>query len=187
MPRMIRLMIGRDLKSLYTPPREPPRDGGCDIAGVVTTAFPDRSIDLAVRHGEILGLAGLVGAGRTSLARTVFGIDRLLGGEIFLDGKPVASRNPRDAIRHGIYLVPEDRKRAGLILDMPIRENISCRPAAVCAQLLIDRALGGEGGAGAGDEPRRSRRRRSRRRCSTLSGGNQQKVVLANGCRCSRG
>ncbi|MCA3577344.1 MAG: sugar ABC transporter ATP-binding protein, partial [Bradyrhizobium sp.] len=96
---MIRLMIGRDLKALYTPPACLPHPGGCDIAGVVTTAFPDRQIDLSVRRGEILGLAGLVGAGRTSLARAVFGIDPLLGGEIRIDNAPVGVASPRDAIR----------------------------------------------------------------------------------------
>lgn len=91
---MIRLMIGRDLKALYTPPACLPHPGGCDIAGVVTTAFPDRQIDLSVRRGEILGLAGLVGAGRTSLARAVFGIDPLLGGEIRIDNAPVGVASP---------------------------------------------------------------------------------------------
>ncbi len=176
---MIRLMIGRDLKSLYTPPREPPRDGGCDIAGVVTTAFPDRSIDLAVRHGEILGLAGLVGSGRTSLARTVFGIDRLLGGEIRLDGKPVAIRSPRDAIRKGIYLVPEDRKRAGLILDMSIRENITLADLLHHARmLLIDR--GSEAKVARAQAMSLAIKAPSvETQVLTLSGGNQQKVVLA--------
>ena len=175
---MIRLMIGRDLKSLYIPPREPSRAGGCTLAGVVTTAFPDRHIDLAVRHGEILGLAGLVGSGRTSLARSVFGIDRLLSGEIRLDEKRVRIRSPRDAIRQGIYLVPEDRKRAGLILDMPIRENITLADLPRHARaLLIDRAA----------EARTARAQAAslsikapnvETQAVTLSGGNQQKVVL---------
>src|SRR6266568_878191 len=122
---MIRLMIGRDLKALHTPPKRPPQPGGCDIVGLVTSAFPDRQIDLSVRHGEILGLAGLVGAGRTSLARAAFGIDPLLGGEIRIDNAPVDVASPRDAIRQGIYLMPEDRKRSGLVLELPIRENVT--------------------------------------------------------------
>ena len=176
---MIRLMIGRDLKSLYIPPREPPRAGGCTLAGVVTAAFPDRRIELSVRHGEILGLAGLVGSGRTSLARTVFGIDKLLGGEIRLDDRPVAIGSPRDAIRQGIYLVPEDRKRAGLVLDMSIRENITLADLLHHARLLlIDR----------GSEAKVARAQAAslsikapniETQAITLSGGNQQKVVLA--------
>jgi len=176
---MIRLMIGRDLKSLYMPPKSPPRPGGCDIAGVVTTAFPDRAVDLSVGHGEILGLAGLVGSGRTSLARTIFGIDRMLAGEVRVDGRPIAIGSPRDAIRQGIYLVPEDRKRAGLVLDMPIRENITLANLLHHARmLLIDRA----------SEVRVARAQAASLAIKapnietsvvTLSGGNQQKVVLA--------
>ena len=176
---MIRLMIGRDLKSLYVPPQSPPRSGGCDLAGVVTSAFPDRAVDLSVRHGEILGLAGLVGSGRTSLARTIFGIDRMLAGEVRVDGTPVAIGSPRDAIRQGIYLAPEDRKRAGLILEMPIRENITLANLLHHARLLlIDRA----------SEARVARAQTARLAIKapsidtevvTLSGGNQQKVVLA--------
>ncbi len=176
---MIRLMIGRDLKALYIPPRAAPRDGGCDLLDVVTPAFPDRSVSLGVRHGEILGLAGLVGAGRTSLARTVFGIDRLQGGEIRIDGTPVRIANPRDAIRHGIYLLPEDRKRSGLVLEMSIRENITLADLMHHASmLLIDR----------GSEAKISRAQAARlsikapsvqTEAITLSGGNQQKVVLA--------
>ncbi len=176
---MIRLMIGRDLKSLYIPPRQPPQPGGCDMADIRTTAFPDRTASLSVRHGEILGLAGLVGSGRTSLARTVFGIDPLLAGEIRLDGKPVAIGNPREAIRQGIYLVPEDRKRAGLILEMPIRENVTLANLPHHARaLLIDRK----------SEARTARAQAAslsikapnvETQAITLSGGNQQKVVLA--------
>jgi ribose transport system ATP-binding protein len=176
---MIRLMIGRDLKALYIPPLVAPRDGGCDIVDVVTPAFPDRGVSLAVRHGEILGLAGLVGAGRTSLARTLFGIDRLQGGEIRMDGARVRIASPRDAIRHGIYLVPEDRKRSGLVLEMPIRENITLANLMHHARmLLIDRKSEAEA-ARAQAASLSIKAPSLQTHAITLSGGNQQKVVLA--------
>jgi ribose transport system ATP-binding protein len=175
---MIRLMIGRDLKSVYVPPARAPDGGGCDIEGLVTTAFPDRHVDLSVRRGEILGVAGLVGSGRTSMARAVFGVDPILGGSVTLDGARLRIAAPRDAIRHGIYLVPEDRKRCGLVLDMPIVENISLASLANYAKLgLIDQAA----------ERRTARAQGKSLSIRTpsemtpvvsLSGGNQQKVVL---------
>jgi ribose transport system ATP-binding protein len=176
---MIRLMIGRDLKALYIPPSTEPRDGSCDLIGVVTKDFPDRSVSLSMRHGEILGLAGLVGSGRTSLARAIFGIEPIVGGEIRLDGAKVTVRSPRAAIRQGIYLVPEDRKRAGLIVDMSLVENITLANLLSYARfLLINRHT----------EQVTSRAQRVRlaikapgdqTQVVTLSGGNQQKVVLA--------
>ncbi|MCP1967033.1 sugar ABC transporter ATP-binding protein [Bradyrhizobium elkanii] len=175
---MIRLMIGRDLKALYTPPSCTPQPGGCDIAGAVTTAFPDRQINLSVRRGEILGLAGLVGAGRTSLARAVFGVDPLLGGEIRIDNAPVGVASPRDAIRQGIYLVPEDRKKSGLVLELPIRENVTL------ASLLDHARMWLVNGAAERRIAKDQTRRLSIKAPSidieavTLSGGNQQKVVL---------
>jgi ribose transport system ATP-binding protein len=176
---MIRLMIGRDLKSLYIPPRQAPRAGGCDIVDLVTTAFPDRAITLSVRHGEILGLAGLVGAGRTSLARAMFGIDRVLGGEIRLDGKPVRVANPRDAIRQGIYLIPEDRKKSGLVLELPIRQNVTLASLLGYARLwLVDRAAE-EKTARAQAISLSIKAPNVDTAAITLSGGNQQKVVLA--------
>jgi ribose transport system ATP-binding protein len=175
---MIRLMIGRDLKALYTPPKRSALPGGCDIVGVVTSAFPDRQIDLSVRRGEILGLAGLVGAGRTSLARTAFGIDPLLGGEIRVDNAPVSMSSPRDAIRQGIYLVPEDRKKSGLVLELPIRENVTLAS-------LLDYALmwlvNGTAERKAAKEQVRNLSIKvpsTDMEVVTLSGGNQQKVVL---------
>jgi ribose transport system ATP-binding protein len=176
---MIRLMIGRDLKALYIPPAVSPRDGGCVLTEVVTKDFPDRQVNLSVRHGEILGLAGLVGSGRTSLARAIFGIDRIISGQIRLDGTPVTIASPRQAIRQGIYLVPEDRKRAGLILEMPVVQNITLASLLTYARfLLVNRR----------SEMAASRTQRARlsirapgdqTRVVTLSGGNQQKVVLA--------
>jgi ribose transport system ATP-binding protein len=176
---MTRLMIGRDLKSLYTPPAGAPRaGGGLALSGLVTPAFPDRAVDLEVRPGEILGLAGLVGAGRTSLARAVFGVEPALAGEIRLDGRAVRVRGPREAIALGIYLVPEDRKRSGLVLGMTIAENVTLPDLPSHARAGLVRP-GSE--ARVAEEQRRSLRIRAPSSASgaaTLSGGNQQKVVL---------
>ena len=175
---MIRLMIGRDLKSLYQPPQAAPEQG-CEIAGVRTTAFPDQQVTLSVRRGEILGLAGLIGSGRTSLARAIFGIDPILGGEVRLDGARLAIRSPRDAISRGVYLVPEDRKRSGLVLEMPIAENTTLASLPSYAKWRL---------VGAAAETQAAERQRARLgirapsvevEVVTLSGGNQQKVVLA--------
>ena len=176
---MIRLMIGRDLKSLYIPPAAPPTAAGCTIEGVVTAAFPDHSVSLIVRRGEILGLAGLVGSGRTSLARTLFGIDPMLGGAISLQGERVRVRSPREAIGRGIYLVPEDRKREGLVLEMPIAQNVTLANLRGHARmLLIDSAA--EAKTADAQRARLSiRAPSSATEAVTLSGGNQQKVVLA--------
>ncbi|NUR12496.1 MAG: sugar ABC transporter ATP-binding protein, partial [Bradyrhizobium sp.] len=176
---MIRLMIGRDLKSLYVPPAAPPGDSVLEIVDAVTDTYPDRAVSLSVRRGEILGLAGLVGSGRTELARAVFGIDRLRGGAMRLDGEPIRIASPRAAIEQGIYLVPEDRKGAGLLLDVSITENISLPDLASYMRFwLVDTAR----------ENENAMRQRERLKIrapdvetavGSLSGGNQQKVVLA--------
>ena len=176
---MIRLMIGRDLKALYLPPKTEPGEAVMQLRGVRTSTYPGQPVDLSLRRGEILGLAGLVGAGRSELARVVFGIDRRLGGGIVLDGAPVAIQAPRDAIERGIYLVPEDRKRSGLLLDVSIAENIALPDLASYARGGIVRR---------GAETANAERQRTRlgikapsveTAVGSLSGGNQQKVVLA--------
>jgi ribose transport system ATP-binding protein len=176
---MIRLMIGRDLKALYIAPDAETREGGCELDGVVTEAFPDRRVNLSIRPGEILGLAGLVGSGRTSLARAMFGIDRILSGEMRLNGVPIAVTSPRRAIRHGIYLVPEDRKRSGLILDMPLVENVTLASLLTHARLLLVNR-DSELAVSSAQRARLSiRAPGDQSQVVTLSGGNQQKVVLA--------
>jgi len=176
---MIRLMIGRDLRSLYTPPRTQPDGELCAIEGVVTTAFADRSISLTIRRGEILGLAGLVGSGRTSLARALFGVDPIIAGTVKLQGQPVQARSPAQAIAQGIYLVPEDRKREGLILAMPLSENISLASLRRYARFnLINRDA--EAATARTQQTSLNIRTPSVAvDAATLSGGNQQKVVLA--------
>ena len=175
---MIRLMIGRDLKSLYIPPKGALPGGGCDIAGLVTTAFPDRHVDLSVRRGEILGVAGLIGSGRTSMARAVFGVDPAVGGSVSLDGRTLRIVSPRDAIGHGIYLVPEDRKRCGLILEMPVAQNISLASLAEHARMMLINPAAEARTAKAQRKSLSIRASDDQVLAVTLSGGNQQKVVL---------
>jgi ribose transport system ATP-binding protein len=176
---MIRLMIGRDLKALYVPPAREPGRERLEIVGVRTATYPAQSVDLAVRSGEILGLAGLVGSGRTELARAVFGVDRPLGGSVRLDGKPIVVSSPRDAIAKGIYLVPEDRKRDGLLLDMSVAGNISLPDLLAHSHVrLIDKASEIANGERQ-KEQLNIRAPAVSTAVGSLSGGNQQKVVLA--------
>jgi len=177
--RMIRLMIGRDLRSLYIEPKTAASDDGLVLEGLRTSAFPDRQVDLTIRRGEILGLAGLIGSGRTSLARTIFGMDAIVGGTIRLDGRPISIGQPKDAIGLGIYLVPEDRKKQGVVLDFPIRMNVTLADLGQYASLWLV-----QGDA----ETKVAHEQRGRLGIRTpsvetptisLSGGNQQKVVLA--------
>src|ERR1700730_10182587 len=111
--RMIRLMIGRDLRALYTPPQGAVGQEILASKDFRTTTYPDCAVNFSLRRGEIVGLAGLVGSGRSELARAIFGIDRPIGGSIAIEGRPLTIQSPRDAIAHGIYLIPEDRKRSG--------------------------------------------------------------------------
>jgi ribose transport system ATP-binding protein len=176
---MIRLMIGRDLRALYTPPARPAGRDVLELLEVRTATYPGRPVSLSIRAGEILGLAGLVGSGRTELARVIFGIDALAQGELRLGGAAVRVDSPRAAIDRGIYLIPEDRKRSGLLLDVSIAGNIS----------LPDMTRHSIAGIVQPDsEIRNAERQRDSLNIRTpsvanevgaLSGGNQQKVVLA--------
>jgi ribose transport system ATP-binding protein len=175
---MIRHMIGRELKTLYRPPARPPGEAVLELDGLRTPFRPNHRVDLAVRRGEILGLAGLVGSGRTELARTIFGLDRALGGEIRIEGRAASIGRSRDAVAQGVYLVPEDRKRSGLILGFPVRDNITLANLRAHAPGgLVDRTSEDA-------EARRQRQRLDIRvrdvtaEVGSLSGGNQQKVVL---------
>ena len=177
---MIRLMIGRDLKAIYIPPAADRRqETTLEISGVRTTTYPENAISIEVRGGEILGLAGLVGSGRTELARTVFGIDPLLAGSLKLNGEPIVIRTPREAIDRGIFLVPEDRKRAGLLLDDSIAGNISLPNLRSYARALLVRKEAELDNAGRQKQRLNIKAPAVTVEVGTLSGGNQQKVVLA--------
>jgi ribose transport system ATP-binding protein len=176
---MIRHMIGRDLRALYTPPQRPPGAPLLEIAGLRTAARPGRSVSFDVRQGEIVGLAGLVGSGRTELAQALFGIVPPIAGEIRIAGEAVTIRDPAAAIAKGLFLVPEDRKRCGLVLDFSVGGNISLASLRrLASRGLVDQAQE--------SQLARSWRDQLSIRCPdtdvlalSLSGGNQQKVVLA--------
>ncbi len=176
---MVRLMVGRDLKVHYAPPKMNAGKAVLSIKGVRTSTYPHREISLDLHAGEILGLAGLVGAGRTELARVLFGIDRSHGGSLLLDGQEIRFATSADAVRAGVFLVPEDRKGAGLLLDLSIAQNITLPDLRAYARRMV-----------VSQEAELVRAERSRvdldirtsdvsQLTSSLSGGNQQKVVLA--------
>jgi ribose transport system ATP-binding protein len=176
---MIRLMIGRDLKELYSRPAAPPGESVLELVALKTSAYPERGVSLSLRRGEILGLAGLIGAGRTELARALFGIDRLAGGGIALAGQPIIIANPRDAIDRGIYLIPEDRKQSGLILEHSIASNISLPDLMSYASFALISGGREDRNATAQCKALRIKTRDVATLVGALSGGNQQKVVLA--------
>lgn len=178
-PALIKMMVGREISAIYPPAENSPGEVVLSLKNLSCAAGGVDDVSLEIRAGEILGLAGLVGAGRTELARTIFGITPADSGEIHLRGKPIQVRSPQEAVAQGIAYVPEDRRRHGVILEMPIAQNMTMAihrrifPGTWLRfgaekQLALDyirdlsiRAFGPEAPG------------------SSLSGGNQQKVALA--------
>jgi rhamnose transport system ATP-binding protein len=177
--QLIQMMVGRELSAVF-PKRTVPlgdtvlelRSLGCGASGV-------SDVSLSVRAGEIVGLSGLVGAGRSELARTIFGLTPADSGELLVRGRSVSIRSPSDAIANGIAYVPEDRRRHGVVLEMPISENITL---AALGNLSRFSALDFEREREvASDYAQRLgvKTPSIRALVSTLSGGNQQKVALS--------
>jgi len=174
---LISLMVGRELKETYPPRLNPPGEIALEVKNL--TGNGDHDISFAVRKGEILGISGLVGAGRTELAMLLYGAAPIESGEIWVDGKQVRMRSPRDAIQQGLGLLTEDRKNKGLFLEMGVGWNIS---------FPIVRKLSKNGVVDTKMEKEITEQYRQRidiktpnmeQRVINLSGGNQQKVVLA--------
>jgi ribose transport system ATP-binding protein len=175
---IIALMVGRELGESIPKRPAPIGDVALEAAGLTRTgAF--QNVDLCLRQGEVVGMGGLVGSGRTEVARALFCADSLEAGEIRIGGQRVHIRHPRDAIRHGIGLVPEDRKGLGLILSMAVRENITLANLPPISRAgFID----GRRERTVAEEYVRRLLIRSpslEQPVALLSGGNQQKVVLA--------
>ncbi len=174
---LVRHMVGREV-SLF--PKEASTLGEplLEVRGL-SDAAGFRDVSFTVRAGEILGLAGLVGAGRTEIARVLFGIESRTAGEVLLDGKPVNFRSPSEALRAGIAYVPEDRHQDGLVLDFSIANNITLPILPRLFPRLLLRARVEDEVARSFSEPLRVRATGVGQAVSALSGGNQQKVVIA--------
>lgn len=175
---MVRLMVNRDLDDHIPKVKSDPGDVVLRLEGVnVRDRLRDISFEL--RRGEVLGIAGLMGAGRTRLAKTLFGAERISGGRILVDGEEVNLKSPRDAINAGIGLVTEDRKSEGLILELSVKKNITLPNLNRFLSKGVLQ-LGREGKV-ADDYIRRLKIKTpsGNQRVVCLSGGNQQKVVLS--------
>jgi ribose transport system ATP-binding protein len=177
--QMVKMMVGRDLDKFYQAPQGERMPGYFEIEELHTTRYPNQKVSFGVGKGEIVGLAGLVGAGRTEVAQALFGIEGVMEATVRLDRQELKIRSPQDAIKHGIYLVPEDRRNAGLIIEIPIRENVtlpSLKRYATGGLIAFDR----ERDAAADICKKMNVKAPSvEERVINLSGGNQQKVVLA--------
>jgi ABC-type sugar transport system ATPase subunit len=176
--RLIRMMVGRDLGEFF-PKRQPrPGEEALRVQDFSREGWFDK-ISLSVRHGEIVGLFGLVGSGRTQVARCIFGADPHNAGDVFLEGQPVRLRSPGEAVRMGIAFLTEDRKRDGLVMNCSIVDNASLATLNQVSKF------------GVLDIKKRDERVQEKveelsihptqisRLVRQLSGGNQQKVILA--------
>ena len=176
---MVSLMVGRDLEKFQAPANTTPKPTRFAVRGLRTKRYPTKEINFEIGAGEILGMAGLVGAGRSEAAQAIFGVDPSLGGTLTLDGQTLSIRSPRDAIKNGIYLAPEDRRRSGLIVDMTIRDNITM---PVLSRYAPGGLIQKSKEAAVAQEASKSLRVKTPTvefLARNLSGGNQQKVVLA--------
>ena len=175
---MVKLMVGRDLSAFYQHTPGEPGNTVLKASNLRTPIHPQHELSFEVKAGEIVGVAGLVGAGRTEMLQTLFGVTPAVAGAIDICGETVNPQNPIEAIRSGITLAPEDRKQQGVILEMAVRENMSLpslrrdqnngflnrqKEADITAEMI---------------EQMRIKTPHAEQAVRFLSGGNQQKVVL---------
>ncbi len=175
---IVESMVGRSMEQMFPPLAVPEDKTVLEVRDLAGTTRTFSGVSFTVRKGEIFGISGLVGAGRTELIRAIAGADPITHGSILLNGEDITPRSPGDAIRKGIVLVPEDRKLQGVILDHSIQENIAYSNfdsvgwgGWISSRRLRDfaaeniRKFGVKG--------------RGRQKAGQMSGGNQQKVVIA--------
>jgi rhamnose transport system ATP-binding protein len=171
-------MVGREVAELF--PKTPAEIGDVvlEVQGL-TTAGEFHDVSFTVRAGEIVGLAGLVGAGRSEIARAVFGVDAYDAGSVVLDGHTVRPQSPRDAIRAGIAFVPEDRRHQGLVIDGSVARNVASVVRGGLTRLGLLTTAAENAAAGPWASRLEVKTSALDMKAATMSGGNQQKVVIA--------
>jgi ribose transport system ATP-binding protein len=148
------------------------------VRDVKTSRYPTRRVSFDAAKGEILGFAGLVGAGRSEVAKAIVGLDSVASGDVRLGGEKIPCTRPRSAIDHGIYLVPEDRRGEGLITAMNVRENVTLPSLRSFASLFLVNRGKEQAVANEQIESLKIKTPGSETLALNLSGGNQQKIVL---------
>jgi ribose transport system ATP-binding protein len=174
---MVKLMVGRELNAIYHKIESEKTPGYFKVRNLRTSTYPNDEINFELAAGEILGFAGLVGAGRSEVAQAIFGVDPALAGELEIDGKNL-TLNTKEAIKNGLYLVPEDRKKSGLVLEMSIRENMSLPSLCDYSKKGLIAKSAEKKLAGEQIDKMRIKVPDDSYTANTLSGGNQQKIVL---------
>ena len=176
---MVRLMVGRAIAPQVHSSGVAGRDEYFRIEGLRTRRYPQQTVSFGVSRGEILGVAGLVGAGRSEVAQAIFGVEQPLDGRVLLDGSAVEIADPAAAIRQGLFLVPEDRRTAGLVVDFSVRENVTLPALVRYARHGLVSVAKERVGASSICDRLHVKAPSIESKTADLSGGNQQKVVLA--------
>jgi L-arabinose transport system ATP-binding protein len=172
---MVRKMVGREISDMFPKKARTPGQTVLEMKSVSTSRIQD--VSLSLRSGEVLGISGLVGSGRTELLRAVFGLDRIYSGSIELDGKPVSLNSPSKAIAAGIGLVPEDRRSEGIIALRSVEENLTLSWAG--RKEKIGWRKKGKELTLSYVQKMQIKTPSPRQLIGLLSGGNQQKVIVS--------
>jgi ribose transport system ATP-binding protein len=176
--RLVNLMVGREIKNYYVQPEGQKAAGFFKVRNANSSLYPKKAVSFDAARGEILGFAGLVGAGRSEIAKTIVGLDASPAKEVILDGKQVPIATPRDAIEQGICLVPENRRTEGLVVEMSIRENVSLPSLPRFSQFGLIQGRREREAAAQQVDSLKVKTPTMETQVMNLSGGNQQKVVL---------
>jgi ribose transport system ATP-binding protein len=176
--RIVGLMVGREIKSFYVASEAKRTPGFLKVRNARSSRYPNQSVSFDAARGEVLGFAGLVGAGRSEIIKALAGLDAKGSAEVSLGGKTLTINSARDAIQHGIYLVPEDRRGEGLVVGMTVRENITLPDLPKYARGGLIQRHWEERAAQEQVESLRVKTPTVEALIWNLSGGNQQKVVI---------